>query len=281
MQDSACRGTKFLAWLDARQIPPTEGPNRVAAARKARGMTQEHLAHLCDISRRTVAAIEAGGETTTGVALRLATVLHTSLDALFLPYRLEDYVRNGALNEQDYKALTAGLKAGLSLAIGGRVMSGRTVLLNACLYFLEQLNQAEIVAIDDPEELIFTRRKRSLSDLPQQDPCDYTVVIHELRGPEQIIYGFLRMNQILTTFHSNDVSRDRLELLVEERLRQDDRKRHDNNPSKIVPLPKRADSIAREMFPAVAYIALDREKGARITLDIQDGPGWYERAKTP
>jgi putative transcriptional regulator len=58
--------------------------NTVAAARKDAGLTQQHLARAVGVSRQTIVEIEAGGyNPSTVLALRLATILGTSVDQLF------------------------------------------------------------------------------------------------------------------------------------------------------------------------------------------------------
>jgi putative transcriptional regulator len=58
--------------------------NTVASARKDAGLTQQHLARAVGVSRQTIVEIEAGGyNPSTVLALRLATILGTSVDQLF------------------------------------------------------------------------------------------------------------------------------------------------------------------------------------------------------
>lgn len=61
-----------------------QGPNRVKVARVAAGLTQAKLAAECGVSRQTVVALEAGNYApSVYLALRIATVLGTTVEALF------------------------------------------------------------------------------------------------------------------------------------------------------------------------------------------------------
>lgn len=54
----------------------TEPPNRLRAYREAAGMTQQHLADLCEVSRETISRIEGGkNEPGVGLALQIAAQL--------------------------------------------------------------------------------------------------------------------------------------------------------------------------------------------------------------
>lgn len=54
----------------------TEPPNRLRAYREAAGMTQQHLADLCEVSRETISRIETGrNEPSVGLALQIAAQL--------------------------------------------------------------------------------------------------------------------------------------------------------------------------------------------------------------
>jgi putative transcriptional regulator len=56
----------------------------VATARRDAGLTQKRLGELVGVSRQTVVEIEAGGyNPSTAVALRMAVVLETPVEALF------------------------------------------------------------------------------------------------------------------------------------------------------------------------------------------------------
>ena len=62
--------------------------NRIRELRKAADISQEELAALCGVSRQTVNAIENNKyDPTLSLAFRLAFVLHTTVDALFLAER--------------------------------------------------------------------------------------------------------------------------------------------------------------------------------------------------
>lgn len=58
--------------------------NRLSEARRVVGVTQEELARASDVSRQTIGAIEKGDyNPSTVLALRLSTLLGTSMDELF------------------------------------------------------------------------------------------------------------------------------------------------------------------------------------------------------
>ncbi|MEJ2578789.1 MAG: helix-turn-helix transcriptional regulator [Kineosporiaceae bacterium] len=58
--------------------------NRVRVARVGRDLTQAQLAHMVEVSRQTIVAIEAGDYApSVYLALRLAAVLGDSVEALF------------------------------------------------------------------------------------------------------------------------------------------------------------------------------------------------------
>ncbi|MBK8076217.1 MAG: helix-turn-helix transcriptional regulator [Kineosporiaceae bacterium] len=75
--------------IDTRIVVKTTADGRVNAVRGHRqlaGLTQAQLATACEVSRQTVVAIEAGDYApSVYLALRLATVLGTTVETLFAP----------------------------------------------------------------------------------------------------------------------------------------------------------------------------------------------------
>ena len=62
----------------------TDRPNQVRTYRRRQDLTQADLASSCNVSRQTVVSIEAGDYApSVYLALRLAEVLDTSVEALF------------------------------------------------------------------------------------------------------------------------------------------------------------------------------------------------------
>ena len=60
--------------------------NHVRALRKALGLSQEELGKRCGVSRQTINAIENQKyDPSLPLALQLARILGTTVDALFLP----------------------------------------------------------------------------------------------------------------------------------------------------------------------------------------------------
>ena len=59
--------------------------NRIRELRKSRNLSQEDVARLCDVSRQTINAIENNKyDPTLQLAFRLADILKTSVDELFI-----------------------------------------------------------------------------------------------------------------------------------------------------------------------------------------------------
>lgn len=75
--------------IDTRIVVKTTADGRVNAVRGHRqlaGLTQAQLATACEVSRQTVVAVEAGDYApSVYLALRLATVLGTTVETLFAP----------------------------------------------------------------------------------------------------------------------------------------------------------------------------------------------------
>lgn len=75
--------------IDTRIVVKTTADGRVNAVRGHRQLavlTQAQLATACEVSRQTVVAIEAGDYApSVYLALRLATVLGTTVETLFAP----------------------------------------------------------------------------------------------------------------------------------------------------------------------------------------------------
>lgn len=64
------------AYLGVVDAIGTEPPNRLRTYRELKGMTQQHLADLCEVSRETISRIEGGkNEPGVGLALQLAAQL--------------------------------------------------------------------------------------------------------------------------------------------------------------------------------------------------------------
>jgi putative transcriptional regulator len=59
--------------------------NLIRELRKSRNLSQEDVARLCDVSRQTINAIENNKyDPTLQLAFRLADILKTSVDELFI-----------------------------------------------------------------------------------------------------------------------------------------------------------------------------------------------------
>ncbi len=68
--------------------------NHVRAARRLAELTQAQLAQAVDVSRQTIVAIEAGDYApSVYLALRVASVLHTSVEELFAPPQTQEEQR--------------------------------------------------------------------------------------------------------------------------------------------------------------------------------------------
>ncbi|MBA4538142.1 helix-turn-helix transcriptional regulator [Bacillus aquiflavi] len=69
--------------------------NKIQQLRKAKKLSQEDLANLCQVTRQTINAIENNKyDPTLKLAFDLASVLDTTVDQLFL-YKSEDHCTRG------------------------------------------------------------------------------------------------------------------------------------------------------------------------------------------
>ncbi len=65
--------------------------NRIRELRKSANLSQEEIAKLCNVSRQTINAIENNKyDPSLQLAFKIASVLHTTVDALFINDLLEN-----------------------------------------------------------------------------------------------------------------------------------------------------------------------------------------------